>query len=412
MLKRRYGPLVDPLPSPNTMAEHLPFETGKALGDDFQVTVKLGLEHGVTRDNTRTAFTLMGAVDSVTKPARLAGSSINIQGRIPREMLAAMSNGNEASYGEGLDTKVVGLAAGLEFHREIDLHYGCGSAAAAAANIGVISTIVSGANLAAPIVADLTRASYSAGIWNLMVGGIVDILQADATTVRAAEVTVTAVNHSFNRVTLFKTGSAVLPVATDILVPRTGRTLSCYGVQAILENTGSMFGISAATYPQWKALQFAVGGAMTRAKIMSVGARLRQNGLRRGGKMFVNANTFADLAEEGNTLFRELEAKTIRVQGAENIQYKTACGIVDVAVDDVMKQGIWMFLGNKVGRRVGSTDNTFTLPGSRKWFFQELENAAGAQLQGYMNQAPLLDIPYHCAIGTGVTNTADTSPSA
>lgn len=410
------------MPSPNTLADYMEFiPKEQRPGDTYEFPVSLGLEHGVTHDNTRTAFTLLGAKDSVTKPARLRGAAINMQGRIPRDMLAAMANGNSnggdsgGSYFDGLDAKVTALAKGAEFYRELALHYGPGSASAAAANIGVCSTVVSGTNFggSGPMVVDLTRASWSAGLWNLMVGAYVDVYEANGSTLVAADVEVTAVNVSLNRITLSKSGSTAAIEATDVILPRGSRTLSCYGVQPILENAGTLFEISAATYPQWKALSYAAGGAMTRAKILNLAARLQQNGLKKGGKMFVNANTFADLAEEASDLQRFTgNTEAIKRQGAENLEYKTPAGVIEVAVDLVMKQGIFMFIAKGVGKRVGSTDNTFRTQGSREWFFQELENAAGAQLQCFSNQAPILETPYWCAIGTGVQNSGDTSPSA
>lgn len=420
-LKRRYGRFADPLPSPNTFADFLEFIPREMRpGDTYEFPVQLGIEHGVTHDISRTAFTLLGAKDSVALPARLRGAAINMQGRIPRDMLAAMGNGNSnggdsgGSYFDGLDAKVMGLAKGAEFYREIALHYGPGSSTAAASNIGVVAAIISGTNLGAggPIVCEITKASWTAGLWNLMVGGYVDVYEADGTTLVESDVEVTGVpNAAVNRIRLAKSGVTTDVDATDIIVPRGSKAKSCFGMQAILENTGAMFEINAGTYPQWKAVTHAIGGAFTRAKILSLAAKLQQNGLKKGGKLFVNANAFADLAEEANDQRTDFGKDAVIEQGAENLLYKTPAGIVEVAVDMLMKQSIAMFIARDTGKRVGSTDNTFRTQGSREWFFQELENAAGAQLQCFSNQAPVLEIPYHCAICTGVVSTGDTAPT-
>lgn len=420
-LKRRYGRFADPLPSPNTFADWMEFIPREMRpGDTYEFPVALGIEHGVTHDNTRTAFTLLGAKDSVALPARLRGAAINMQGRIPRDMLAAMGNGASnggdggGSYFDGLDAKVMALAKGGEFYREIALHYGPGSAAAAAANIGVANNVISGTNFGAggPVVVELTKASWSAGLYNLMVGGYVDIYQADGTTLVESDVEVTGVPAAAtNRIRLAKSGVTTMIDPTDIIVARGAKGKSCYGVQAILENVGTMFEINAGTYPQWNAVKYAVGGPLTRAKILGLAARLQQNGLKKGGKVFVNANAFADLAEEANDQRTDFGPDAVIQQGAENLLYKTPAGVFEVAVDMIMKQSIAMFMARDVGKRVGSTDNTFRTQGSREWYFQELENAAGAQLQCFSNQAPVLEIPYHCAILTGVVSTADTAPS-
>jgi hypothetical protein len=421
LAKRRYGKFVDPLPSPNTFADFMDFvPKDQRPGDTYEFPVRLGLEHGVTHDVSRTAFTLLGSKDSVALPARLRGAAINMQGRIPRDVLAAFNNGvsnggdGGGSYMDAIDAKVLGLAGGGELYREIALHYGPGTGAAAA-NIGVCSTVVSGTNFGSsgPMVVDLTRASWSAGLWNLMVGAYVDVYAANGSTLKESEVEVTAVDPSHNRVTLSKSGVTTDIDPTDIILPRGSKGKSCYGAQAILENTGSLFELDAAVYPQWRAIQIAIGGALTRAKIMALAAKLQQNGVKKGGKLFVNANTFADLAEEANQLQRFNEnTASVKRQGAENLEYKTPAGVIEVAVDMIMKQSIAMFFATGVAKRVGSTDLTFRTQGSREWFFQELENAAGAQLQMFSNQAPICEIPYHCAILSTISNTGDTLPSA
>jgi hypothetical protein len=314
--------------------------------------------------------------------------------------------------------KVTTLAKSGDFYREIALHYGPGPGSTALCDIGVVSTIVSGTNLGAggPIVCDLTRASWSVGLWNNLVGGYVDIYEADGATLVESDVEVTAVDPTHNRITLSKSGVTTDVDATDKIMPRSAKGRSCVGVQGILENVGSLFEISAATYPQWRSVSYSVGGAMSRAKIMRLAARLQQNGLKDGGKLFVNGNAFADLAEEANELQRFVGNNgaegSVTFQGQQNLSYKTPAGIIEVAVDLVQKQSLGFFIAKNTGIRVGSTDNTFSSPGSRQWFFQELEGKAGARIQLFGNQAPLLKIPYWCAELTGIASNADTTPSA
>jgi len=422
-LRRRYGGIINPLPEPDSLSALLSFiPKSKRPGDTYEKNVTLGIEHGVTFDNTRTSYSFNSAKDSVSLPARLRGSSISVISRIPRDMLHALQTLDRTNSDmTGLDSKVEMTARGAEFYRELAMHYAPGPDSTALANIGVVSTIVSGTNLGAggPIVCDLTRASYSAGIWNLMVGGYVDIVESDGSTVVETDVEVTAVSHANNRITLSKSGVTTDVDATDIILPRGSLALSCVGVQAILENTGSLFEIDAAVYPQWQAISYASGGAMTKAKVLALGARLEENGLKSGGWLKVNAKTFSDLAEEASDLQRFTSnggTSDVKKLGASALEYKTGCGVIRVETDLIMKQSIGMFIGKgmdgkAVGCRVGSTDNTFEQPGDRN-IVHKLEGSAGSQIECYSNQAPLIEIPYHCAIVTGITNTGDTTPSA
>lgn len=417
--KRRYGKFINPLPAENTLADYSDFvEQESRPGENYNFPVQVSNEHGVTHNTDGTAFTLANAVDSVLKNAQIDGATIMLRGNIPYDVIAkgkaGAGNGNSgAAFWKPIDLKTKALMQSAELYREMSLLFGPGTAAAALGNIGVVALSVSGANLAAPQVVRLTAATWAPGIWNNMINGLVDIYQSDGTTLRENNVIVQAVPSSTQtRLQLFKSGSVAVVAANDILIPATAKGKGCIGVQAILENVTTMFGIDAALFPMWRCVQFAVGGVMTRAKLLQCMARLYPNGAVGGGKLFVNGMTFAELAEEADALQRYTgNTDEVKRQGADNLVYKTAVGQVDVALHRYMKAGIAPFLARKQLKRVGSSDITFSLPGTNQWFYQELSNAAGSEIRIYSNQAPIIEIPYYCALFTGIANTGDIASS-
>lgn len=418
ILKRRYGKFENPLPSDNTLAEFSTFvQQDMRGGENYNFPVKLGHEHGITPNVDNTAFALNSAVDSVTKNAQLDGATIMILGNLSYDQIAKMMHGAKnggsggASYFEPLDFKIMSLMESGEMYREGYLMYGPGTASAAAANIGVINANVSAADLDPAIVVNITAPTWAPGLWNNMVGGLVDIYQSDGSTLRESGVTVQAVVKATNRLTLYKASSTATPAAGDVIVFRDSRTKSCYGLQAILENSGSLFGIDAAVYPQWKAVSWAVSGALDRSQIMGLAGELYANGLRGGGKLFVSGRAFADLSEEAAELKRFTGNTGVKKQGDSNLIYETPAGDINVVVHGFMKQSIAMFFGNGLVHRIGATDLTFTLPGTGQWFYQNLASNAGGQFRIYSNQAPVITVPYHCAIMTGIESSGDTDPA-
>jgi hypothetical protein len=416
--KKRYGKFSNPLPSDNTFAQFMPFvRKDMQGGENYNFPVKLSHEHGFTPNVDNSAFALNSARDSVTKNAQLTGATIMLRGTLPYDTTSALMHGaenggpNGSSFFEPVDAKVEGLMVAGELYRELQLMYGCGTASAAAANIGVINANVSAADLDPGTIVNITAASWSPGLWNNMGNALVDIYQSDGSTLRESSVVVGDITKATNRLALSKTSSTATPAAGDVIVLRDARTKSCYGIQAILENSGSLFGISAATYPQWRAVSKNIGGALTRAAILALAAELYANGLRDGGKLFVSGAQFSDLDEEAAELVRFKEGVVSKEQGSENLLYRSPAGIIEVAVHSYMKNGIAMFLSTDNGRRVGNTDLTFNLPGTNKWFYNELPDNAGGQFRIYSNQAPVLERPYHCAILTGITSDAATSPA-
>lgn len=416
--KKRYGKFSNPLPSENTIAQFMPFvRKDMQGGESYNFPVKLSHEHGFTPNVDNSAFALNAARDSITKNATLTGATIMLRGTLPYDTTSALMHGAEnggpggSSFFEPVDAKVEGLMVSGEMYREVQLMYGAGTAAAAAANIGVINANVSAADLDPGTIVNLTAASWAPGLWNNLQNALVDIYQSDGSTLRESSVVVDAIVEATNRLSISKASSTAVPAAGDVIVLRDARTKSCYGLQAILENSGSLFGISAATYPQWKAVSKNIGGVLTRAAILGLAARLYANGVRDGGKLFVAGCQFSDLDEEASELVRFKEGVVSKDQGSQNLLYRSPAGIIEVAVHSYMKNGIAMFFSTDNGRRVGNTDLTFNLPGTNKWFYTELPDNAGGQFRIYSNQAPVLERPYHCALLSGITSDAATSPA-
>lgn len=417
MFKQRYGRWIDPLPDEHTLADFgdfIPSENRPGLGYNFPVLT--GLELGQTANVDNTAFALNSAVDSTVLNANLDGATIMLQSVVSYDTIYKSLNGtgqgsSGGSYKTALDQTVQAMLQGAAMYRELALAYGPGTGAAVASNIGVVGGSVSGANLAAPQVVYLTEASWIPGLWIIAAGtpnGMrVDIYQADGTTVRETEVTVRArPSTTQTRLTLFKSGSAATVAANDRIVPLGWRTKSAFGLEAIYNNVGTIFGIDASSVAPWRCMTFSAGGAMSRAKIMAMAAAVSINGVKNGGKLFVCAPTFADMAEEANALQRyTANTDKVKRQGASQLIYETAAGQVEVVVYQYAKQGQAMFIANDNFRRVGSTDLTMRpIGGGAEAFFQHMPSNAGASLRIFSNQAPVFEMPYRNFLITGIQN--------
>lgn len=412
LLKRRYGPYINPLPSVDSLAQYAKFRTAERVGENYNFPVKLGLEHGVTHNVDGTAFALKSAVDSVVKNAQLDGATIMLIGNIPYDVVARMAAGREGSYMEAVDYKVESMMEGGELYRELALLYGPGAGATLLAELAVINAVVSGADLNAGQVINITQGSWSSGLWNHMVGAFVEIYAADNQTLIADEVTVEAVpDSSINRLKLTKAGSGVSLAGGQKILARGAFAKSCVGTQAILENQGILFSIDAGVFPQWQAVQFNAGGAMTVAKLAQLFARLKNNGAKGGGKYCCAAAQFAQFTDELDNLDRYIQPMEMKQTGMSTLIVKSPVGSVEIQIHEYMKQGIAMFFCANTLRRIGATDLTFRLGMSREWFWKELDGNAGSQMRIYSHQAPVVEIPYHCSIISSITSDGDTAPA-
>lgn len=413
--KQRYGRWIEPLPDEHTLADFgdfIPQETRPGLGYNFPVLT--GIEHGQTANLDGSAFAINPAVDSQVLNANLDGATILIQSVVSYDVIYKSLNGagngsNGGAFKTALDQAVQAMLMGGGLYRELALAYGPGSATALASDLGVVGASISGANLAATQVVTLTQSTWIPGLWILATGMKVDIYQTDGSTVRATNVTVTArPSTTLTRLSLFQAspGTAVV-AANDRIVPFGWKSQSCFGLEAIYNNAGTLFNINAATVAPWRCLVFGAGGVLTRAKILGYAAQIAVNGTRTGGRLFVCSATFALLSEEFNQLQRYTRnndaAKTI---GTSSISYETAAGLIEVVVYQYAKQSQAMFIASDNFRRVGSTDLTMRPIGQgAEGFFTHLTDRSGAQMKVFSNQAPVFEMPYRNFLITGIVNT-------
>jgi hypothetical protein len=186
------------------------------------------------------------------------------------------------------------------------------------------------------------------------------------------------------------------------------------GVESIALTSGSIFGISNATYPQWKMINFAVNGVLTFDNVTGALSIAADNGLKRGGKLYLCNRTWTDLLNDEVALRRYFgDAMGGKASpGFKELEFITASGVVTIKPYQYMKQGNAAFIPMDVWHRVGSSDITATLPGNPdEFFFLQLPSNNGAELRTYSDQALIADFFYTSIWFTGIENTFDSLPS-
>ena len=415
LLKKTFGPPVDPIPSDDSIAKDVDFvPQDKRPGEKYTFPVRLQHEGGATYNVDHTAFTIGSAIDSVEKTAELEGSEIAVYGNIPTGMMTKMNTSKGESgraYDQAMGRKLVYLMEVAELRRELSLLYGSGTGGLA--NLGVVEAVASA--VSTTLVVSITRASYIGGLWSQLIGLEFDFYTSGGThhTSNAAMV-LTGVNKTNTRLTFTGHATDVAAVlAADQIFFRGSRVKQCVGLQAILENTGSLFGISAATYPQWKAESYSVGGALTFDKVVEGLAGASENGASDGVTLYVSGRQWTDLMTDEAALVRRMkdDQKSYK-RGANSIEFESLVGPIKIKVHRYMKQGIAMAIPTKDAYRVGSTDITFRAPGSKnEWFYRELDAAMGCQVRCYGDQGIIHEKPYHCTLFTSISSTSDVVPA-
>lgn len=397
--------LEETVPDWSIMLQDFKFNQRAKLGETYLFPVRFRRGHGVTFESgsdSLTAFSLNAVKSGQTKQASVSGSTlVGRESFAYKTVAAATANGKQA-FVDAFKDGVEDLYNTAAFYLEAFQRYGQTSFGAFAAD---------GTNNATQDIA-LTAASSAPGLWAQMEGAYVDIY-SDTTfgTKRNASNTVEVTGIDFDpstgQVTLSLSGNASeldAVVAGDVVVPRgfysSGhKTLA--GLDKILTNTGSLFGIDASTYPAWAGSTYSVGSAAaTFAKIIRacVAIAVRCPPMSEALVAYVSPMTWADLNNNAAALRRYTESQKGSVDlGTGKITYYSMAGQrIEIKADPMMKGGEAMILFPSLVERGGVTEPTFKLQGEtgqNPRFLLELSGSAGFEIRIMWDQFTIMRKP-------------------
>jgi len=416
LLKRIYGELANPLAPSDTLAGDIKFvPQNKQNGEDYRFPVRLGLEMGATYSTTHDSYALNGAVDGIYQVAALQGAEITMRAQLSYGEMTRLSDSKGDSvkaYDQGVAVKIANMIQGAELHREMNLLYGPGTNALA--NIGVISGIAVAA-AAGVVTVNISRASFIPGFWQDARSAQLDVYNGATQRNPTTAFTVTGVDIVNCRVQLTgATAEAAAVAATDVIFFRGARTSSMVGMQAICENTGSLFGIDASSFPQWKPINYPVNGSLTFDKVAECLSVLADNGLTDGCTLYLNNRAWTDLLTDEVALRRYLGSSSSETAkpGFKKLEFITNVGLTVIKPHRYLKQSLAFAVPTQEWHRVGSTDITTTAPGNPdEYFFLQQPSNNGAEIRAYSDQAIVSEIPFHTAILSGISSSADSLPA-
>lgn len=180
------------------------------------------------------------------------------------------------------------------------------------------------------------------------------------------------------------------------------------GLQGILKNTGSLFGISAATYDLWQANSFDCSSTqLTFSKLQQAVALAVSRGLDEDAMVLVSPVTFADLVNEQAGARRydsSYNAKKTE-NGSEALTYWGPCGKMEIVPHLFLHQGEAMILPPKELVKVGPLDHiTPTLPGISGDIFFQSPLAASYEVRLFSDFGLLANAPAKCTYVKSIVN--------
>lgn len=308
--------------------------------------------------------------------ATVTGSAITMRDVLSYDS-AARAASSEAAF-EG----TVGLVLRTLFKAhakfaELDLLYGNGSITSGVSMAQTASSAQPG-GAGTNVTITITYATWAPAMFSGFQNAKVDIYNAGSLVNTNAAFQIVSINvvpaSSSVGGTITLSGNA-----TDLnaLFALTGTTLDIYwygaygnnmvGLQGILKNTGSLFGISAASYDLWQANTFdSADTQLTFSKLQQAIALGVSRGLDEDTMALVSPVTFADLVNEqaGARRYDSSYSPKKNENGSEALAYWGPCGKVEVIPHMFVHQGEAFVVPPKELVKVGPLDHISpTLPG-------------------------------------------------
>ena len=400
--KRVYGKFTDLIPRALYIQNETPLREADKIGESFNVSVLVEDQNGATVAGPDSgAFDLNEPRALTTKRAFVNGSQIVNRGLIDYESAAkAVADGSKA-FGRATRLIVQQLYNNTRNRLEVMNLYGQSDSgigvATSSANASATTTVVT-----------LTAASWASGIWNAFqgveiefreLGNLSNLVSSGADSVFV----VTAVDIANKAITVTGTAAGITALDADIAAGggtdqaiffRGGFAGDFAGIDKIVTNTGTLFGIDSTAFQLWKGNTVTVSGAFTvetGSEAVSVAA---SRGLDSDVTALVSPGIWAKMLTDQAALRRYSNDVTKEMKnGARSISFYTQTGTIEYVAHKFVKDGDVFILPFDGLKRIGATDVTFSTPGHDGEIFRQLESKAGFEFRAYSNQAIIHEAP-------------------
>jgi hypothetical protein len=423
--------IVGLIPDVADLVKNIKFGEAERVGDYYHQPVILTRETGITYAASGAgAYALAPSVPMVMKDAQIAGVQTTLRSQIALDVLAR-SVGSSAAFKKA--TLPI-IEANLESHTkrlELGLLYG-----QSATGIGQVLVTGGTAVDSTHYTLEFDVATWAVGIWGGEEGSKVIFYRNDnaALVSSAADAifVVQSIDTDTRKITFTGTSTGVTALTSAVGAAAlntyfygttglsasdggagiaatwsTANSVEMAGIDRIITNTGTLFGISAATYTLWKGNTYNAAGQLSMGKLIAgINKAVGKGGLKERVTAYVSTDTWPNLMTDQSALrkydgsFKSGEA----VNGFESIKFFGANGEIEIKHHSCVKSGESIVVPLKRFARVGSTEITFQNPGRGDEIFLNLPDNNGFELRSYADQAVLCRTPAKTLKITGIVN--------
>ena len=419
MFKIIYGDRLESyLPNVVQLQKEVGFVTAKQLGKTFNFPVLVGTEQGVTfAQGDADAVELNKSVSMASLEASVNGSSVISQGKIGY-LAANKARTSKQAFENSVGLKVKELTSTTRKAVEVSLWAG-GTALGVAASqtIGSVGVGPDGTNWTGSVV--LNSGTTAPGFWTGQQGmGVV--FYSGATfgsstakagyggliggTTNSTNLQCNVVSYEPSTCTLLVSGpsASIAALVTDVTGGLSafrygavyGATLTSNemtGLQGILANTTSLFGINAGQNEAWQASQYNLNAAPTVAGILKAVAYAFARGLDEDLVVFMHPDQWQVIANTtdilGNRRYDSSYNPKDGVAGVEAITLHGLNGKVEIKPSPYCKRGYAFGIVPSLWSRIGAVDFTLNDPAGGGQIFYHDPVYSAVAFRGMSHQA-------------------------
>lgn len=390
------GP-VNLLPDFAILSKKVPFRPTEKIGQRFEVPVKLQFEGGFTYGASGDgAYNLNGSTAGKIGRAQVDAYQIVLQSSLDYESAFKAANGGKQAFQDATQAVVENMMESFAKRQELAMIHG-------QKGLGTISaTSVSG-----NATITFTAATWAPGIWVGMKGAQLDAYNVASKRNTNAVMTIVSVNIGASQIVVSGNGTDLSALAAgDVIYFQGAYGKEMYGLNYIMNNTGSLFNIDASLYELWQSQTYGVSGQISMEKILLGAAQAAPLGLKEKTTLLLESLRWTNLNTDLAALRRSDESYKASgfENGVEGITYHGVTGDMEIVSHPFVKQGEAFLLPEKRIKRVGSTDVTFKRPDNPNRIFLELTTQAGYELRAYSDQQIFVEAPSHCVYFSGITS--------
>lgn len=394
LFKRKYGNLVDVLPKGFAFQEFVGEDKQLADGESVQIAVQLSHENGITFAGSSNSVTFNDQQSLQIKQASINSMEYFLSSGILTSALAKSAKAGEQAFEKATKSVIAAnLKSHMRFREQTMLYgqdtYGIGRVNFQTSTFRGVSFTEGGGTIGGVTLVDGVDTSnkyimidpndIASGLWigsegmeiEQIVTATGDVADGGdaAGKVVAVDIRNGLIQVDFTPVVATAVGSHHLKLKGQ------SDSYDMIGAKKILTNTGTLFGISAASYGMWKGSTQAVSGKLTFAKLVNAIEEACDLGLDRDVEVHVPFETWQDLLSEQAALrsydssYDESKAKN----GAKKLEFHFVNGMIRIVPNRFVRRSEvfvlaaddWKLVGAcpSIGLRVpGSDDGDLITP--------------------------------------------------